>query len=139
MPFTEKGIAMKRLVNWDRNEGLMITKGQANPKRKMSSEGFGMGGLRVDRGGHDRMGQCAECGGEVKVFVSPRRNPHSSKLGRAVSMKDHDLCRRCWRRLMHNRRANGIVALPLSLFIGSKKLRPRLLEPKPPALPQIAS
>ncbi len=48
--------------------------------------------------------QCAECGSEVKVLVSPRRNPHSSKLGRAVSMKDHDLCRRCWRRLMQHAR-----------------------------------
>ena len=47
--------------------------------------------------------QCAECGGTVKVLVSPKRNPHSSKLGRPVSMKDHDLCRRCWRRLLQRK------------------------------------
>lgn len=43
--------------------------------------------------------QCAECGEPVKVLVSPKRNPHSGKLGRPVPMKDHDLCRRCWRRM----------------------------------------
>ncbi|MCA9472502.1 MAG: hypothetical protein MRJ96_16770 [Nitrospirales bacterium] len=55
--------------------------------------------------------RCAECGSEVKVLVSPRRNPHSSKLGRAVSMKDHDLCRRCWRRLMQHDRQVTVVDL----------------------------
>lgn len=55
--------------------------------------------------------RCAECGGEVKVMVSPRRNPHSNKLGRAVSMKDHDLCRRCWRRAVHRSRQGVVVPL----------------------------
>ncbi len=55
--------------------------------------------------------RCAECGNEVKVLVSPRRNPHSSKLGRAVSMKDHDLCRRCWRRLIQHDRHATVVDL----------------------------
>ena len=53
--------------------------------------------------------RCADCGGEVKILVSPKRNPHSSKLGRAVTMKDHDLCRRCWRRLMQQRREGEVV------------------------------
>ncbi|RMH32678.1 MAG: hypothetical protein D6690_13355 [Nitrospirae bacterium] len=47
--------------------------------------------------------QCAECGEPVKVLVSPKRNPHSGKLGRPVPMKDHDLCRRCWRRLFQRK------------------------------------
>lgn len=83
--------------------------------------------------------QCAECGGEIKVFVSPKRNPHSSKLGRAVSMKDHDLCRRCWRKLMHRQRQIGVIELPRALFIGGSKLRSRLLVPVLPRVPKEAS
>ena len=56
--------------------------------------------------------RCAECGGEVKVLVSPRRNPHSSKLGRAVSMKDHDLCRRCWRRAVQQSPQGVVIPFP---------------------------
>gem|GEM_PF-6448331 len=44
--------------------------------------------------------RCSECGEEIKIIVSPWRNPHSNKLGRAVTMKHHDLCRRCWRHLL---------------------------------------
>jgi len=43
---------------------------------------------------------CSQCGEEIKIIVSPWRNPHSNKLGRAVTMKHHDLCRRCWRHLL---------------------------------------
>jgi len=38
----------------------------------------------------------------VKIHVSPKRNPHSGKLGRIVTLKDHDLCRRCWRQIIRN-------------------------------------
>lgn len=44
--------------------------------------------------------KCSQCGTDVKIHVSPKRNPHSGKLGRTVSLKDHDLCRRCWRQIM---------------------------------------
>ncbi|MGB0909986.1 MAG: hypothetical protein ACPGYT_06460 [Nitrospirales bacterium] len=53
--------------------------------------------------------QCAVCGSEVKILVSPRRNPHSSKLGRAVSMKDHDLCRKCWKHMMQQSRRESEI------------------------------
>jgi hypothetical protein len=45
----------------------------------------------------------------VKILVSPKRNPHSNKLGRAVTMKDHDLCRRCWRQLVLQFRQEPLV------------------------------
>ena len=40
---------------------------------------------------------------------------------------------------MHQQRRAGIVELPISMFIGSKKLRPRLLIPKLASLPREAS
>ena len=103
------------------------------------SGGFRPGLQKAGKGSSCGITPCAECGGEVKIFVSPRRNPHSSKLGRGVSMKDHDLCRRCWRRLMHQQRKIGVVVLPLSMFIGGRRLRPRLLISKPASLPREAS
>ena len=54
---------------------------------------------------------CSDCGDRVKIFVSPRRNPRSSKLGRAVTMKDHDLCRRCWRRLLQRQQQKGAIPI----------------------------
>ena len=65
--------------------------------------------------------RCAECGSEVKVMVSPKRNPHSSKLGRAVSMKDHDLCRRCWRRFMQQHREGIILKFDPNRRLGQEK------------------
>jgi len=50
------------------------------------------------------LSKCSQCGTDVKIHVSPKRNPHSGKLGRAVSLKDHDLCRRCWRQIIRNSR-----------------------------------
>ncbi|RMH09880.1 MAG: hypothetical protein D6704_00510 [Nitrospirae bacterium] len=44
--------------------------------------------------------RCAQCGGDIKIYLSPKRNPHSGKLGRGVQLKDHDLCRWCWRKLV---------------------------------------
>ena len=55
--------------------------------------------------------RCSECGSDVKVLVSRRRNPHSNKLGRAVTMKNHDLCRRCWRRLIQKPRQVKFVLI----------------------------
>ncbi len=46
--------------------------------------------------------KCSQCGTDVKIHVSPKRNPHSGKLGRTVTLKDHDLCRRCWRQIIRN-------------------------------------
>ena len=65
--------------------------------------------------------RCAECGGEVKVLVSPKRNPHSGKLGRAVTMKDHDLCRRCWRRLIQQYREGVILKFDPNRRLGLMK------------------
>lgn len=48
--------------------------------------------------------KCSQCGTDVKIHVSPKRNPHSGKLGRTVSLKDHDLCRRCWRQVIRGAR-----------------------------------
>ncbi len=70
--------------------------------------------------------RCAECGNEVKVLVSPRRNPHSSKLGRAVSMKDHDLCRRCWKRLIQHVPQGTIVDLTQARRAASQKTTPSM-------------
>jgi ribosomal protein S14 len=130
---------MKRLLNWDMPESIM-SHGQAwNPKRKNPSESVGVVTRRAARPNGSGANLCAKCGNEVKVFVSPKRNPHSNKLGRAVSMKDHDLCRRCWRKLMHQQRNMGVVTLPLSLFLGGKILHPRLLVPLSYSVPREAS
>ena len=130
---------MRRLLRLEASEPVLRYESQRNTKRTSPSDKFRLGLSKAGKGSSCGITQCAECGGEVKVFVSPRRNPHSSKLGRAVSMKDHDLCRRCWRRVMHQHRKVGVIVLPLSMFIGSRKLRPRLLISKPASLPREAS
>ena len=130
---------MRRLLRLDASEPTLNVESRLNPKRKNLFIGSRLNLEKNGKGSSCGVGQCADCGGDVKVFVSPRRNPHSSKLGRAVSLKDHDLCRRCWRRLMHQQRQIGIVVLPLSMFIGGRKLRPRLLIPKLASLPKEAS
>jgi hypothetical protein len=130
---------MRRLLRLEASDPVFQFKSQRNPKRTLPSDGFRLGLSKAGKRSNCGITQCAECGGEVKVIVSPRRNPHSSKLGRAVSMKDHDLCRRCWRRLMHQQRKVGVIVLPLSMFIGGRKLRPRLLISKPASLPREAS
>ncbi len=130
---------MRRLLRLDASEPTLNVESRLHPKRKNLFFGSGLDLEKNGKGSCCGVGQCADCGGDVKVFVSPRRNPHSSKLGRAVSLKDHDLCRRCWRRLMHQQRQTGIVVLPLSMFIGGRKLRPRLLIPKLASLPKEAS
>jgi len=63
--------------------------------------------LKLDRPSKSHTGalsKCSQCGTDVKIHVSPKRNPHSGKLGRTVSLKDHDLCRRCWRQIIRNSR-----------------------------------
>jgi hypothetical protein len=55
--------------------------------------------LKCHTGG---LAKCSQCGTDVKIHVSPKRNPHSGKLGRIVTLKDHDLCRRCWRQIIRN-------------------------------------
>ncbi len=122
---------MRRLLRLEASEPVPHAESRRTPKRKNLFNGIRLSLPKMRKGNGCGIGQCAECGGDVKVFVSPRRNPHSSKLGRAVSMKDHDLCRRCWRLLMHKQRQAGIVILPLSMFIGGSKLHPRLLILKP--------
>jgi hypothetical protein len=130
---------MRRLLRLQSPEPALQDEFRRNPKRKNYFDGLRLGLSKIGKGSCAGIGRCAECGGEVKVLVSPRRNPHSSKLGRAVSMKDHDLCRRCWRRLMYQQRREGVVILPLAMFIGGRTLRPRLLMPKPVSLPREAS
>ena len=130
---------MRRLQGIENSELLYSDKPRLHSRRKKHIDGLRSGSSKSGKHHSGGVGQCAECGGEVKVLVSPRRNPHSSKLGRAVSMKDHDLCRRCWRKLMYQQRREGVIMLPRSTFIGGKKLRPRLLIPTPPSLPREAS
>jgi hypothetical protein len=130
---------MRRMLRWDMPESVVPHKQAWNPKRKNAADGFGVVTHRVARGSATGVNHCAKCGSEVKVFVSPKRNPHSSKLGRAVSMKDHDLCRRCWRQLMHQQRKAGVVTLPLSLFLRGETLQPRLLVPISYSVPREAS
>lgn len=45
---------------------------------------------------------CSQCGERIKVRTSPFRNPKSlPKHNRNPrSLKDHDLCRRCFRSIM---------------------------------------
>ena len=130
---------MRRLLKLEASEPVLQYESQRNTKKTPPIDGFRLGLSKGGKGSGCGIPQCAECGGDVKIFVSPRRNPHSGKLGRAVSMKDHDLCRRCWRRLMHQQRKVGVIVLPLSMFIGGRKLRPRLLISKPASLPREAS
>ena len=130
---------MKRLLRLESSDLVSQLGLRKNLKRKNPFDDICSSLSKTCKGSRAGASQCAECGGEVKVFVSPRRNPHSSKLGRAVSMKDHDLCRRCWRRMMHQQRQAGIMVLPVSMCIGGKKLHPRLLIPKLTSLPREAS
>ncbi|WP_342349070.1 hypothetical protein [uncultured Nitrospira sp.] len=130
---------MRRMLTWDIPESVMTQEQIWNPKRKYMAESVGLVTHRASRGSGTGVACCAKCGSEVKVFVSPRRNPHSSKLGRAVSLKDHDLCRRCWRKLMHEQRKTGVVTLPISFFGREENLRPRLLIPKIASVPKQAS
>ncbi len=129
---------MSRRLRFPALEPALLAEPILNPKRKNLFVESQVHFLKIGKGNTGGVGQCADCGGDVKVFISPRRNPHSSKLGRAVSLKDHDLCRRCWRRLMHQQRQAGIVILPLAMFIGGTKLRPRLLVTKPASAPREA-
>lgn len=108
-------------------------------KRKLPLENPGMRMPKAGKGNSHGLNHCGQCGNEVKIFVSPKRNPHSSKLGRAVTMKDHDLCRRCWRQLMYQQRTSGVFELPLSMVYQGGMLRPRLLVPLSYALPREAS
>lgn len=130
---------MKRMLTWDIPDSVTSREQAWNPKRKYMAESSGLVPHRAARGNAIGAICCAKCGSEVKVFVSPRRNPHSSKLGRAVSLKDHDLCRRCWRKLMHQQRETGVVILPISFFVRQEALRPRMLVPILNSMPQQAS
>ena len=40
--------------------------------------------------------KCSECGGDVRVVVNRRRSP-GARVRSGVTMKGHDLCRRCWK------------------------------------------
>lgn len=128
---------MRRMLTWD--ESVMTQEQAWNPKRKYMAQSVGLVTQRASRGCATGVACCAKCGSEVKVFVSPRRNPHSSKLGRAVSLKDHDLCRRCWRKLMHQQRKTGVVTPSISFFVREESLRPRLLVPIIDSVPKQAS
>lgn len=130
---------MRRFLRLEASEPVHQYGSPQNPIRKNSFDGMRVGLSKNGKGSCVRIGQCAECREAVKIFVSPRRNPHSNKLGRAVWMKDHDLCRRCWQRLMHQQCKTGVMVLPLSLFIGGRKLHPRLLMSTLAFLPQEAS
>ncbi len=130
---------MRRMLRWEMPESGVQHQQTWNPKRINPAEGLGLVTRRVARGSATGVNHCAKCGSEVKVFVSPKRNPHSSKLGRAVSMKDHDLCRRCWRQLMHQQRKAEVVALPLALFVRKETLQPRLLIPLSYSVPREVS
>jgi hypothetical protein len=118
--------------------------GLPSPDREPQEVGRGVASFGLLTNSHvrpplSRANQCADCGGEIKIFVSPKRNPHSSKLGRGVSMKDHDLCRRCWRKIMHHHRQLGSQVIPRALLIGGVKLRARLLTSSWPPVPREAS
>ena len=130
---------MRQMPRWEMPESGVPHHQAWNPKRKNAAEGFGVVTHRVARGSATGVNHCAKCGSEVKVFVSPKRNPHSSKLGRAVSMKDHDLCRRCWRQLMYQQRKAEVVTLPLALFVRKKTLQSHLLVPISYSVPKEAS
>ncbi|WP_447971272.1 hypothetical protein [Nitrospira sp. M1] len=105
---------MKRLLSLGMQEGDMTTEEWwASRHRTQRGSVFIRSGKpsKIQNAG---LMQCAQCGSEVKILVSPRRNPHSSKLGRAVSMKDHDLCRRCWRRLLQKEPRGVVIDLELA-------------------------
>ena len=42
--------------------------------------------------------KCSECQREVRIVPHPGRNPNSRK-GYGKAIKDHDLCRQCFRSL----------------------------------------
>ena len=130
---------MRGDVRWESSEGVGASVRQLYPGRTKGTIGFGRVTPRYGRILASSADQCADCGAEIKVFVSPKRNPHSSKLGRGVSLKDHDLFRRCWRRLMHRQRQVGVTELPQAFFVGGSKLRSRLLVPAWPSVPREAS
>lgn len=44
-----------------------------------------------------------ECGNEIKIRLHPVRNPNSHKR-HSRTLKDHDLCRQCFRKVMMQER-----------------------------------
>ncbi len=127
---------MRRLLDW---KAAKVKLDDPVYQEEREGEGSRVMSMKAVRGSHAGVGLCAECGGEVKILVSPKRNPHSSKLGRAVSMKDHDLCRKCWRRLVQRQGGKGIVEIPRIMLKGSSRLRPRLLTETQRVWPREAS
>jgi len=99
---------MKRLLPIGAQESEMMTEAWWASKHQTQRGSVFIRSGKPSKVQNPGLMQCAQCGSEVKILVSPKRNPHSSKLGRAVSMKDHDLCRRCWRRLLQ-KEPRGVV------------------------------
>ena len=127
---------MRRLLDWKSSKSGTV---DVKTQQDQDVEGFRVMSTKAVRGSHAGVGLCAECGGEVKILVSPKRNPHSSKLGRAVSLKDHDLCRRCWRKLVQRQQQKKIFEIPQDMLRDEKKLRPRLLTDRDSSWPREAS
>ena len=58
---------------------------------------------------------CSECGQPVAIWLDPVRNPNR-RVGRDNvhrRLRDHDLCRRCWREVMAKARPYGQSTRPV--------------------------
>ncbi|MCH8040197.1 MAG: hypothetical protein IH977_07620 [Nitrospinae bacterium] len=80
--------------------------------------------FRSHRGQLSVPSKCANCGSDVRIHISPKRNPHSRNLGKMVTLKDHDLCRRCWRQLI---RASREVLLAQPPAGGRAEISPKVV------------
>lgn len=54
------------------------------------------------------MTYCTQCGRKVTIHIHPGRNPRSYHHGKPKGLKDHDLCRQCFKSMMNSARALGI-------------------------------
>lgn len=53
----------------------------------------------------ESMTSCTNCGRKVSIHIAPWRNPGSYHHSKHKSLKDHDLCRQCFKSIMTSERA----------------------------------
>lgn len=51
------------------------------------------------------MTYCSQCGRKVTIHIAPWRNPGSYRYSKHKGLKDHDLCRQCFKSTMASERA----------------------------------
>ncbi len=91
---------MARISVAEWTDGNGVPEGWWTFTRRHQGMSQGVETFRSHRGQLSVPSKCANCGSDVRIHISPKRNPQSRNLGKMVTLKDHDLCRRCWRQLI---------------------------------------